>query len=220
MQQAPLQQGFGAPQQQQGFGAPQQQQGFGAPQQQQQGFGAPQQPGFGAPQQQQGFGAPQQPGFGAPQQQPGFGAPLQQPGFGGSMTTDFGGDLDDDLKPKGKGMVVGILLAVVAALGIGGYLFLADGDADKGPSTEETGPAKVIKAGEIPPDTQGPKGAKGAGVDSIEGSKFKEGTRPSGGGSRPSGGSNNSGSKAKKKKTDEKTKIIETDDPLAGIDGS
>jgi len=215
--QQPPQQGFGAPPQQQGFGAPPQQQGFGAPPQQQ-GFGAPpQQQGFGAPPQQQGFGAPQQQqGFGAPpQQQQGFGAP-QQPGFGGA-NVDYAGDLDDDLKPKSKGPLIAILLGLAIAAGIGGYIVLS-GDSTTEPVEENSGPAKVIKAGDVPPDTQGPKGAKGAGVDSVEGSKFKEGTsRPNNGGSRPNNGGSSS-SKTKKKKSDGKTKIVETDDPLAGID--
>ncbi len=208
---APQQQPVAAAPQQQGFGAPQQQ-GFGAPPQQQ-GFGAPQQAGFGAAPQQQGFGAaPQQPGFGAPPQQQGFGAPQQ------SFGADYGGDLDDDLKPKSKGPMIGIILVVLIAAGVGGYFAIGGGDSDTEAPAGPSGPAKVIKAGEIPPDTQGPKGAKGANVDSVEGSQFKEGSsRPSGGGgNRPSGG----GTKTKKKKSDGKTKIVETDDPLAGIDGS
>ena len=214
------QQDFGAPQQQQGFGAPQQQQGFGAPQQQQ-GFGAPQQQqGFGAPQQQQGFGAPpQQQGFGAPPQQQGFGAPPQQQGFGAPQQTfgaSYEGDLDDDLKPKSKGPLIGIILVVLAAAGVGGYFALGGGGSDAVEPDSPSGPAKVIKAGEIPPDTQGPKGAKGANVDSVEGSQFKEGSSRPSGGTRPSGGGS---TKTKKKKPDDKTKIVETDDPLAGIDG-
>jgi hypothetical protein len=208
---APQQQGFGAPQQQQGFGAPPQQQGFGAPQQQQ-GFGAPpQQQGFGAPPQQQGFGAPQQQGFGAPPQQQGFGAPQQ------TFAASYEGDLDDDLKPKSKGPLIGIIFVVLAAAGVGGYFALAGGGSDAVEPDSPSGPAKVIKAGEIPPDTQGPKGAKGANVDSVEGSQFKEGSSRPSGGTRPSGGG--SGTKTKKKKPDDKTKIVETDDPLAGIDG-
>ncbi len=124
------------------------------------------------------------------------------------------GDLDDDLKPKSKGPLIAIILVVLVAVAGGAYIMLGSDDADT-ENPQATGPAKVIKAGEVPPDTQGPKGAKGANVDSIEGSRFKEGSRPSsgGGGSRPGGGSK------KKKKADSKTKIVETDDPLAGIDG-
>ncbi|MCA9660639.1 MAG: hypothetical protein KC486_20020, partial [Myxococcales bacterium] len=153
------------------------------PMAQQPGFGAPAQPGFGAPPQQPGFGAPaQQPSFGA---QPGFGAPAQQPSFGGGggMSADYA-DLDDDLQPKSKGPLIAIILAVLVLGGVGGYFAFAGGGGggeepvDAGPA----GPAKVIKAGEVPPDTQGPKGAKGADVDSVEGSQFKEGSRPRSGG--------------------------------------
>ena len=210
---------------QQPVAAPQQQQGFGAPPQQ--GFGAPPQQGFGAPQPQQGFGAPPQQSFGAPQQQQGFGAPPQQ-GFGAPPQQSFGapqqtlgasyeGDLDDDLKPKSKGPLIGIILVVLAAAGVGGYFALGNGGTDSQEPESPSGPAKVIKAGEIPPDTQGPKGAKGANVDSVEGSQFKEGSSRPSGGTRPSGGG--SSTKTKKKKPDDKTKIVETDDPLAGIDG-
>ncbi|HFE44777.1 MAG TPA: hypothetical protein ENJ18_04675 [Nannocystis exedens] len=130
------------------------------------------------------------------------------------MGSDYG-DLDDDLKPKSKGPLYAIILVVLLAA-VGGAYIAFGGDESDTEQPQTTGPAKVIKAGEIPPDTQGPKGAKGANVDSIEGSRFKEGSRPSGGGgSRPSGG----GGSKKKKKTDHKTKIVETDDPLAGIDG-
>ncbi|MEZ4380211.1 MAG: hypothetical protein R3A79_02595 [Nannocystaceae bacterium] len=201
--------------QQPAFSAPPQQPGFGAPAQA--GFGAPAQAGFGAPPQ-AGFGAPAQPGFGAPAQQPGFGAPAQQPGFGGGMSTDYA-DLDDDLQPKSKGPLIAIILVVLVLGGVGGYFALAGGGGEETPDVAPAAPAKVIKAGEVPPDTQGPKGAKGADIDSIEGSQFKEGTRPRSGSGGGGGSSSSSSTKTKKKKVDSKTKIVETDDPLAGIDG-
>ncbi len=129
------------------------------------------------------------------------------------MGGDYG-DLDDDLKPKSKGPLIAIIVAVLA-VGLGGAYYMTTSDGDDSETETQGGPAKVIKAGDVPPDTQGPKGAKGAGVDSIEGSRFKEGSRPSGGSHSGGGG----GSKKKKKKADSKTKIVETDDPLAGIDG-
>ena len=92
---------------------------------------------------------------------------------------------------------------------LGGYLALRGGE-DPAPATP-TGPTTVIKAPEIPPDTQGPNTVKG-GANAIKGTQFKEG-RPSGGG----GGGSSSSSSSDKKKKDPKTKIVSTDDPLHGI---
>lgn len=185
--------------------------GFGAPAPAPAGFGAPQAPapaGFGGP---AGFGAPQAPapgGFGAPPS-PGFGPPM-------AASSDFA-DLDEPAGGKSKMPLIAVVIGLLV-VGVGGYMFLGN-KADETP-TDETpaGPAKVIKAGELPPDTQGPRAAKGADVDSVEGSRFKEGRPSAGGSSRPSGGGSGSSTK-EKKKDNSKTKIIETDDPLAGIDG-
>jgi hypothetical protein len=105
----------------------------------------------------------------------------------------------------------------VLVLGIGGY-FALGGKKDEPPPAEQTGPAKVLKAGEVPPDTQGPKTVKGSDVDSIKGTQFKEGRPNPGGGS--GGGSSSPGpsSNDKGKKKDPRAKIESTDDPLAGID--
>jgi len=94
------------------------------------------------------------------------------------------------------------------------------GKAEEPPPPAPTGPATVIRAGEVPPDTQGPKTVKGSDVDAIKGTQYKEGRPvPSSGGG---GGNNNSGSSStpseKPKKKDPRAKIESTDDPLAGID--
>ncbi len=149
--------------------------------------------------------------FGATPPAPAFPAPpAASPSFGGG---DYAGDLDDEPK-KGKGAMIGIIVAVIVLAGVGGFFALSGGDKTEEPASA-SGPVKVIGGGDVPPDTQGPKTAKGADVDSVTGTQFKEGQRPTGGGTRPAGGG--SGSTPTKKKTDDKTKIVNTDDPLAGI---
>ena len=73
----------------------------------------------------------------------------------------------------------------------------------------------MISAGDIPPDTQGPKVAKGADVDESSGTRFKKGPERAHSGG---GGGGGSSSGAKKKKKDPEHTITKTDDPLAGID--
>jgi len=118
---------------------------------------------------------------------------------------------DDDNfgKPKKSGALWGAIIAGVVVVGAAGYYFM-QGEAPEETPTE-AGPVKVIGGSEVPPDTQGPKAAKGKNVDSSSGTVFKEGSpRPNG--HRPSG----NGSSKKKKK--DQVKITKTDDPLAGLD--
>ncbi len=127
-----------------------------------------------------------------------------------------GSSYGSDDEPSGGGSKMGLIIAgVVLVLGIGGY-FAFKGKTEEPPPAAPTGPATVIRAGEIPPDTQGPKTVKGSDVDAIKGTQFKEG-RPV-----PSGNSGGSGSNPtpteKPKKKDPRAKIQQADDPLAGID--
>jgi len=97
--------------------------------------------------------------------------------------------------------------------GLGGYFALRPKDAP--PPEVPTGPTKVIKMGEVPLDTQGPKVVKGSNIDSVTGTQFKEGRpQPSGSGG---GASSTATPTDKPKKKDPRTKIESTDDPLAGL---
>ena len=97
--------------------------------------------------------------------------------------------------------------------GLGGYFALRPKDAP--PPEVPTGPTKVIKMGEVPLDTQGPKVVKGRNIDSVTGTQFKEGRpQPSGSGG---GASSTATPTDKPKKKDPRTKIESTDDPLAGL---
>jgi len=147
---------------------------------------------------------------------PAFAAPFPSSSMGDEGSRAYrGSDLDDDAS-KSKGPLIGILAAAVVAIGVIGYLAFGRGGGGEDTTDPAAGPKKVIGGGvEVPPDTQGPKAAKGTNVDSVTGTQFKEGQRPSAG--RPSGGTPG-GATPTKKKPDEKTKIVNTDDPLAGID--
>ena len=135
--------------------------------------------------------------------------------FDGGGGSSYSHSSDDD--SSGGGSKMGIIIAVVAVLGgIGGYLALR-GKGEEPPPPAPMGPTTVIRAGEIPPDTQGPKTVKGSDVDAIKGTQFKEGRpQPSGGGG--GGGGSSSTPTEKPKKKDPRAKIESVDDPLAGID--
>lgn len=131
-----------------------------------------------------------------------------------TSSSNYGGSSYDD-EATGGGSKMGLIVAgIVLVLGIGGY-FAFKGKPDEPPPAAPTGPATVIRAGEIPPDTQGPKAVKGSNVDAIKGTQFKEG-RPVPSGN--SGGGNNPTPTEKPKKKDPRAKIQDADDPLAGID--
>lgn len=170
------------------------------------------------------FGAPASPpaDFGAPASPPaGFGAPT--PGGFDSLSSpppslggDFGGGGDfDDFEKKSKGGAAKwvIIAAVVLGGGLAGGYFMMNKEPP--PAQAPQGTSKVISAGDIPPDTQGPKVAKGADVDESSGTRFKKGPERAHSGG---GGGGGSSSGAKKKKKDPEHTITKTDDPLAGID--
>ena len=140
-------------------------------------------------------------------------------GFSAAPASSFsgsGGNLDDD-EGRRKGAPWGLIIALIVVIGgAGGYFALRPKDAP--PPEVPAGPIKVIKAGGVPENTQGPKVVKGADVDSVTGTQFKEGRPQSGSGGGGGGGSSTATPTDKPKKKDPRTKIESTDDPLAGID--
>ncbi|HEY8379740.1 MAG TPA: hypothetical protein VIK91_24785 [Nannocystis sp.] len=173
--------------------------------------------------------APAAPFAAAPAQPSPFGdAPAASPfGASGDVGTSFPSasadsfdDSDSETGGGGSGTKIALILGLVAVLGVGGYFaFLrkpAEEPKPEAPPTE----IRVIKAGEIPPDTQGPRAAKAGDIDSTQGSQIKKTEQQRGGGGGGGGGggsSSSSSSSTPKKKTDDRTKIENTDDPLAGI---
>ena len=132
------------------------------------------------------------------------------------MRTGDGRAFDDD-DGRRKGAPWGLIIALIVVIGgAGGYFVLRPKDAP--PPEVPAGPIKVIKAGGVPENTQGPKVVKGADVDSVTGTQFKEGRPQSGSGGGGGGGSSTATPTDKPKKKDPRTKIESTDDPLAGID--
>ena len=136
-------------------------------------------------------------------------------GFSSAPASSFSGSgasLDDDEGRRSGGAPWGLVIGLVVLLGgVGGYFALRP--KDEPAPVVPTAPTTVIKAIEVPPDTQGPKTVKGSNVDSISGTQYREGR------SQPSGGGGSSTPAADKpKKKDPRTKIESTDDPLAGID--
>ena len=167
----------------------------------------------GTPEPVANFGGSTVPPFGASADS-GFSAP-----FGASSDSSFatsrssfsgaGSSFDDDESRRSSSPPWGIIMAIVVVLvGLTGYLALRGGDDESAPPPP-AGPTTVIKAPEIPPDTQGPKGIKSGNVDSVKDSQLRESRSSDGGGSTPSGD--------RSKKKDQKTKIVTTDDPLHGI---
>ncbi|PRQ02735.1 hypothetical protein ENSA5_20870 [Enhygromyxa salina] len=133
-----------------------------------------------------------------------FGSPSPSPAGGGGgfdapapMSYD-----DDDLKPKGAGgkwVFLGVVL--VAAAGIGGFFAWQNIQANKPKEQGPTEPQRVIKAAEVPDDTEAPKAAQSGNAT------ISPNANPA---------ANNSGNtKKKKKKEEKKSKPIE----LKGGDG-
>jgi hypothetical protein len=130
-----------------------------------------------------------------------------------SYETSSGGgaDLDDESRGGAMKWVVMGLLAV-GGLGAGGFVMTQQKSAPP-PAAVDTGPAQVISASAVPPDTQGPTVAQGADADRIEGTKIRE-TKRSGGGGGGGGGSR----PAPRQKGDGHSIAIEkSSDPLAGL---
>ncbi len=139
-------------------------------------------------------------------------------GFSAPASSFDGGGFDDDAA-GGGGSKMGLIIGGVVVVGALAAYFIFGGKKETPPPAEPTGPAMVIKAGEVPPDTQGPKTVKGSDVDAIKGTQFKEGRpQPHHGGGGSHSSSSPSSSPTKAKKTDPRTKVQSADDPLAGIE--
>lgn len=114
----------------------------------------------------------------------------------------------DDDEPKGgagKWIVLGLLL--VGGLGGGGYYMMEMNKAPEEKPAQKDGAGEVIRAAEIPDDTEAPKAAKGADVDR---------TPVENGGPGDSGGTSGGSSSKKNDKKDEKKviKLGDDGDPL------
>ncbi len=127
---------------------------------------------------------------------------------------------DDDVSTGGKGAVVAIALVVLVALGGGGWWFMNRTAAEAPKPTAPVGEAKVIGAGEIPPDTQDPNVAKGGDAsrtpEQIIKERAEQERRPAA--SRPSSSSSGaSRPREPEKPTRGPIKVGSSDDPLAGV---
>ncbi len=150
--------------------------------------------------------------FSPPPQSPTSAPPMSAPMTAAPTSYD---PVIDDYKPRSP--IVPLLLALLlAGGGAGGYYFYQQQQKAEPAAEKPAGPPKVISAMPVPPDTQGPKAAKGADVDSSSGTMIRERARSGGGSSATrSGGGSNSSRRAGKKPG--KHEIVNTDDPLAGI---
>lgn len=137
----------------------------------------------------------------------------EAPSFSSAGASFDGGD-DESRGGSKMGLIIGLLVVLV---GGGAAAFFLLGNKKEEPPPQAPVEVKVLKAGEVPPDTQGPRTAKGADINSTQGSQIKEGDRRNTGGGGGGGGSTTPSDAPKKKKDDKKTKIEQTDDPLAGI---
>jgi hypothetical protein len=121
-------------------------------------------------------------------------------------------DLDEPARSKGPVIIVAV--AAIGLLSAGGWFFTQSSSPEA--PAEPSGPAQVIKAGEIPDDTQEPDVARGASADRTEGTRFKESAqparRPTSSSSRPRPSGSNKDTKAS-----EKIEIGKSRDPLAGV---
>jgi hypothetical protein len=161
--------------------------------------------------------APVSPFGDAPTSAP-FGSPAADaPAFSSSPAASF--DAGDDNEGGGSGSKVGLIIGLVLVLGgVGAYFAFGRKPAEETPPPAAPTEVKVIKSGEVPPDTQGPRTAKGGDIDATHGAQIKETDRRTGGGGGGGGSSSPPPStEPKKKKEDKATKIESTDDPLAGI---
>jgi hypothetical protein len=124
--------------------------------------------------------------------------------------------MDDFDEPSGGGAMKWVVLGVLVlgGGGVGAYLYTQQQQKAE-PEAAPAGPAQVISATEVPPDTQDVRAAKGGEADRIEGIKIRESARRSGGGGG-GGGSKNRGPR-KKGKDGRSIKIEDSNDPLAGL---
>ncbi|PRQ09605.1 hypothetical protein [Enhygromyxa salina] len=143
--------------------------------------------------------------FSTPASAPPPSAPADNPFSSPAVSAPAPGSYDDDLKPQGGGSKwVFLLVVLLGAGGVGGYFVWQNMQAQKakapaGPSE----PGEVIKAAEIPDDTEEPNAVKGGDAT------ISPNANPS---SNSGSGGNDSG---KKKKEEKKTKPI----VLKGGDG-
>lgn len=122
---------------------------------------------------------------------------------------------DDDIKVKGgagKWILIGLVL--VGAAGGGGYYFYNQQKKNEPPPPVEKGPVKVIEAGEVPPDSEGPQGAKGADVDATPIEDLKAGKKKSGGGGHKNTGGGGGKKVQKKTKRTDEVDLSNGNDPL------
>jgi hypothetical protein len=147
-----------------------------------------------------------------------FGSPaMESQPFSSSSAPSFdSGDVDSD-GGGGGGAKIAIIVVLLAALGGAAYFFLGTKKEEPPPPTTAPTELKVIKSGEVPPDTQGPRTPKGTDINSTQGSQIKEDNRPRNTGGGGGGGSSTPSTTDKPKKKDPNAKIEHTDDPLAGI---
>ncbi|MBZ5715458.1 hypothetical protein [Nannocystis pusilla] len=153
----------------------------------------------------------------APAAAPFSSAPAESPAFSSMPAASF--DAGDD-NEGGGGSKIGLIIGLVLVLGgVGAYFAFGRKPVEEAPPPAPPTEIKVIKSGEVPPDTQGPRAAKGGEIDATHGAHIKETERRTGGGGGGGGGSSSppSSTEPKKKKEDKATKIESTDDPLAGI---
>lgn len=72
---------------------------------------------------------------------------------------------DDDIPTGGSGKWIFLGLVVVAGLGVGGFFMMQNMKKANDKPAPTAGSGEVIKAAEVPDDTEAPKAAKGADVD-------------------------------------------------------
>ncbi|PCC70951.1 hypothetical protein SAMN02745121_02582 [Nannocystis exedens] len=162
--------------------------------------------------------APVSPFGDVPASAPFASSPADAPAFASSPAASF--DAGDDVESSGSGSKIGLIIGLVLVLGgAGAYFAFGRKPAEEAPPPAAPTEVKVIKSGEVPPDTQGPRAAKGGDIDATHGAQIKETDRRTGGGGGGGGSSSSppSSTEPKKKKEDKATKIESTDDPLAGI---
>ncbi|MCX4239291.1 hypothetical protein [Paraliomyxa miuraensis] len=127
----------------------------------------------------------------------------------------------DDIKPP-RGPLPIILVGLLVVGGGAGAFFMMNKGGSEEVKAAPTEPAKIIQAGDIAEDTQEPNVAKGADVDRTRGTNFKESpaepSRPRSSGGGGGGGSSSPRPKSSKKDDGRKIKVVDSNDPLAGID--
>ncbi|MFV8751356.1 hypothetical protein ACNOYE_12495 [Nannocystaceae bacterium ST9] len=114
----------------------------------------------------------------------------------------------DDDEPKGgagKWIVLGLL--VIGGLGVGGFFFMQNQKKTEDKPAQGGGGGEVIKASEVPDDTEAPKAAKGADVDRTP-------TENGGDGGGSAGSSGGKKGDTKKGDTKKVIKLNEGEDPL------